>query len=91
MIVSSFEPAYSRMKHLPYFMFIWAMERIKENYHTFQVLKHAHPKLRKAVISNCDCISECVLNVLNGKVTLTGCVKRKLSKHKLALRKLVDK
>ena len=53
-------------------------------------------KLRKAILSNCDrdlenCISECVLNVLNGNVALTGCVKRKVSKHKLALRKLVDK
>ena len=38
-----------------------------------------------------NCISECVLNVLNGNVALTGCVKRKLSKHRLALRKLVDK
>ena len=31
------------------------------------------------------------MNVLNGSVVLTGCVKRKLSKHKLILLKLVDK
>jgi len=31
------------------------------------------------------------LNVLNGNVALTGCVKRKLNKHRLALRRLVDK
>ena len=72
------------------------MKRIKENYHTLDVLKHAHPKLRKAIISNCDrdlenCISECVLKVLNGNVALTCCVNRKLSKHKLALRKNVDR
>jgi len=72
------------------------MKRIKSNYHTLNVLKHARPKLRKAIISNCDidlvnCISECVLNVLNGYIALTGCEKRKLSQHKLALRKLVDK
>jgi hypothetical protein len=64
------------------------MKRIKQNYHTIHVVKHARPKLRKAIISNCDvdlvnCISECVLNVLNGNVALTGCVKRKLSKHRL--------
>ena len=58
--------------------------------------KNARPKLRKPIISNSvrdlvDCISERVLNVLNGNVALTGCEKRKLSKHMLALRKLVDR
>jgi hypothetical protein len=72
------------------------MKRTKENYHTLHVLKQARTKLLKAIISNCDrdlvnCISECVLNVLNGNIALTGCEKRKLSKHRLALRKLVDK
>jgi hypothetical protein len=38
-----------------------------------------------------NCISECVVNVLNGNIALTGCEKRKRSKHKLAQRKLVDK
>ena len=38
-----------------------------------------------------NCISECVLNVLNNNVALTVCVKCKLSKHKLALRKLLNK
>ena len=68
------------------------MKRVK-NYHTLQVLKTADPKLRKAVISNCNkellnCISECVLNVLNGNIKLPGCVTRKLQKHKAALRSL---
>ena len=72
------------------------MKRIKENYHTLHVLKQARTNLLKAIISNCDrdlvnCISECVLYVLNVNVALTRCVKRRLSKHKLALRKLVDK
>ena len=62
------------------------MKRIKENFHTLHILKHARPKLLKAIISNCDrdpvnCISECVLNVLNGNVALTGYVKCKLSKQ----------
>ena len=62
------------------------MKRVKENFHTLQVLKHARPKLRNAIISNCDrdlvnCVSECVLNVLNGNVSLTGYVKRKLMKR----------
>ena len=64
------------------------MKRIKANNHPLHVLKNAPPKLRKAIISNCDrdlvnCISECV------NIELTVCEKRKLSKHKLALRKLV--
>jgi hypothetical protein len=72
------------------------MKVIKANYHTLHVLKHARQKLRKAIISNCDmdlvnCISECILNILNGNITMTGCEKRKPSKHKVALRKLVDK
>ena len=72
------------------------MKRIKENFRALHVLKHARPKLRKTIISNCDrdivnCISECVLNVPNGNVALTGCVKRKLSIHRLSLRKLVDR
>ena len=72
------------------------MKRIKENFHTLHVLKHARPKLRKAIISAVtetivNCISECVLNVVNGNVALTGFVKRKLGKQCLALRKLVDR
>ena len=72
------------------------MKRIKVYYQTLYVLKQARPKLRKAIISKCNrdlvnCISECVLNVSNGIIALTGCENRKLSKHKLALRKLVDK
>ena len=60
------------------------------------MLKAANPKLRKAIVSNCDrelvnSICECVLNVLNGHVKLSGCVARKLRKHKAVLRKVADK
>jgi len=72
------------------------MKRTKANYLSLHVLKISLPKLRKALISNNDrdfvnCIIECVLNVLNGNTTLTGCEKSKLSQNKLALSKLVDK
>jgi len=72
------------------------MKRVKTNYHTLQVLKTADPKLRKAIISNCNkevvhFISECTLNVLNGNIKLTGCDMRKLQKHKATLRKVSDK
>jgi len=69
---------------------------VKSNYHALHVLKTAEPRLRKAIVSNCkkdlvNTISECVLNVLNGNIKLTGCSKRKLRKHKAALRKVADK
>ena len=38
-----------------------------------------------------NCISECALNILNGNVALKGCVKHKLSKHRLASCRLVDR
>ena len=72
------------------------MKRVKTNYHTLQVLKSADPKLRKAIISKCNkelvnCISECVLIVLNSNIKLTGCVTRKLQIRKAALRKISDR
>ena len=72
------------------------MRRIKANYHTLQILKNAKPKLRKAIISNCNydllySISECVLNVLNGNIYLSDCAKRKLRKYKSSLSSLVDR
>jgi len=72
------------------------MKRIKSNYRTLQVLKTAQPKLRKAIISNSNrelvnCISECILNILNCNLKLTDCSKRKLRKHKTVLRKVADK
>ena len=36
-------------------------------------------------------MNESVLNVLNGNIPLSTCLKRKLMKHKLALRRLADK
>ena len=72
------------------------MRRIKANFHTLQVLKNAKPKLCNAIISNCNkdllhSISECVLNVLNGKIRLSDCAKRKLKKYKSSFRSLVDR
>ena len=60
------------------------------------MLKMAEPRLRKALITNCNkelvnCISECVLNVLNGNIKLSGCNTRKLQKHKAALCKVADR
>jgi len=72
------------------------MKLMKSNYYALHVLRTAEPKLRKAIISNCNkdlvtSISECILNVLNGDVKLAGCNTRKLRKHKVTLRNLADK
>ena len=71
------------------------MRRIKAN-HALQVPKNARPKLRKAIVSNCNkdllhSISECVLNVLNSNIRVSDCAKRKLKSFKSSLRSLVDK
>jgi hypothetical protein len=52
-------------------------ETDKSNYHALLVLKIAQPKLRKALISNCNplhlnCISECILMVLNGNLNVSA-------------------
>jgi len=59
------------------------MRRIKSNFHELHTLKAAQPKLRKAIIRNCDkdlvkCVSECALNLLHGNVKLSGCARKKL-------------
>ena len=60
------------------------------------VLKKARPKLRTAIVSNCNkdllhTISECVLNFLNDKIRVGDCAKRKLKRFKTTLRLLVNK
>jgi hypothetical protein len=72
------------------------MKRLSSNYHTLHVLKTAEPRLRKALISNSNkefvnCVSECLLNVLNGNIKLLGCNTRKLKKYMSALRKVADR
>ena len=72
------------------------MKHLRSHYHALHLLKGAAPKLRKTIILNGDkqlvnSICECVLNVLNGNIELSSCVKRKLRKHKNVLRKVVDK
>jgi len=58
------------------------MKCIKANYHNLHVLKNAKPKLRRAIISEVGkelikSINKCVLNVLNGNIPLSTCLKRK--------------
>ena len=69
---------------------------MKSNYHALHVLNTAEPRLHKALITNCNkelvnCISECMLNMLNGNLKLSDCNTRKLQKHKSELRKVADR
>lgn len=59
-------------------------------------LRHANKEQRLALLKTADkklinYICECVLNVLQGTVSLKNCQKYKLKKHKNILRKLVGK
>ena len=72
------------------------MNSVNAKYHTLHALRSAQPKLREAITSNSDrdlvnCISECVLNVLNGNIALTVCDTRKIHKNNLSMRIHVDK
>jgi len=72
------------------------MRRIKSNFNKLHTLKDEDPKLRKAIISNCDkdlvnCVSECALNLLHGNVKLSACARRKLRKYRRQLRTVVDR
>ena len=72
------------------------MKRIKSNFHKLRTLKDAQPKLRKAIITNCDkdlvnSVSECALNLLHGNVKLSDCTRRKLRKYRRQLRTVVDR
>ena len=72
------------------------MRPIKSNFHKLHTLKDAQPKLRKAIISNCDkdlvnCVSECALNLLHGNVKLSDCTRKKLRKYRPQLRTVVDR
>ena len=72
------------------------MKRVKSNFHELHVLKNAKPKLRKAILTNCNrelinTISECVLNVLKGNLKLTDSQKRKLRKFRRQLRSITGR
>ena len=64
------------------------MKRIRSNYHTLH-----DPKLRRAIIANCNqetlkSICECALNVLLGNIPLSACSKRKLRTYNSSILKV---
>jgi len=69
--------------------------RIRRNIHLLEVLRKASPTLRKELLKSggndlTKSICECVENVLNGNVKLTSAQRRKLLRHKQALRRIAS-
>lgn len=61
-----------------------------------RALHHLTPEQRRLVICKADkslihCISECILNVLRGNVTINKSQKKNLKKHAIHLRKLTSR
>lgn len=71
-------------------------DRVRKHGHTLHVLCKAKPAVAKVIVreGNKDLINalcECCLNVLYGNVPLTSSQRKKLSRHKHVMRKLVVK
>ena len=71
-------------------------QRVKKDAALLRALAQVTPKERKALLKACDIsrirsVCECAYNVLRGNVRLSGEQKRKLSKHKKDLRRLVKR
>lgn len=70
--------------------------RVKTHKDFLKALLTLKPKYRDALLKSCgeeeiNCISECIYNVLKGKVPLKSQEKIKLKKFKNILRKLISK
>jgi len=71
------------------------MNRLKKHVSTLELLKKATPSLQKAIISKSGddlirCVCDCALNILKSNIPVTKTQKKKLSRHKAALRRLAD-
>jgi len=65
--------------------------KLKETFQKVRLLSLATPKARKQLIRDggrevVDCVSECCMNILKGRVPLTPKQKTNLCKHKQQLR-----
>lgn len=70
--------------------------RVKTHQELLKALLNLKPKYRDVLLKSCgedeiNCISECIFNVLKGKVALKDKDKSKLKKQKNILRKVVSK
>lgn len=67
------------------------LRRLKDNKHMLLILKDASPKLRKAILKNCNeeiikSIVEIVMNILHGNLKTSGKNQNELKKYKKQLR-----
>ena len=72
------------------------MNRLKRNASTLKLLHGAKKSLQNAVLENAkndliECICEISLNVLKGTAPISRQYKKRLTRHKTSLRKLVDR
>ena len=72
------------------------MNRLKKHASTLKLLHKAKTSLRKAIISKghdelIRCICKCTLNILHDHAPISQKHKNQLSRHKMCLRKLVDR
>jgi len=71
------------------------MKHLEKHSPILEVLQKASPKLRKAILEQCDsqviCVlSEIILNLLNGHINLSSKQKQKLKKYKNKFRELAS-
>lgn len=71
------------------------MKHFEKHLHILEVLKKASPKLRKAILEQCDSqvicmLSEIIINILNGQLAVTPNQKIKLRKYKKHFRALAN-
>ena len=72
------------------------MNRLRKQTPTLKLLQKAPPSLQKAILSKANdelirCICDVSHNVLRGTAEISTPHKKRLTKHKEALRKLVDR
>lgn len=71
-------------------------QAVKKNINLLRAISLMTPRQRKSVLKTADkdliqSVCECAYNLLQGNVSVTPQVKRKLSKYKAVLRRLVKK
>lgn len=72
------------------------MKNLEKNLACLNFMSTCKPPIRKLILKNAKkdliyAICECILNTINGNVELDPQTKIKITKHKKALRKLIDR
>lgn len=72
---------------------IFKMKHIEKHRYMLEVLKNAKPKLRKAILQQCDddlvCVlAEIIVNLMDGQINITSQQKQKLKPYKVLFRKI---